>query len=769
VYYSNVIDEHITTRERAGLFDICHMGELFIEGKDAFSFTQAVITNDLYLLEDGKAFYTMMCRDDGGVIDDLFVYRIDANKYMLVVNAANIRKDFDWIAHHKGSFDVSVSFKISNNVCEIKNNTTYYEYGIYKYTLSSSATYKIWNNVIYGVVDTDNNSGSGMYLAAVSPVAENTYVYNNTVVGSYYGIAKSGGTCISKNNIAYNNTIDYSGTFDSSSTNNLSKDATAPPYNTYYTNTSVIFADETNQDFHLDSADTAARNQGAILYDSGDDANLNFTTDIDNNARLDSAGTWDIGADEGITKVYRSVGPSATAAIATGATYGNVEVKPVYVSGSTTNIADYVATFWSDLPINVGVGDALQYDDDDDGDIDASDSIVFITKRIDASHFSVRTASGTAPASTLAPDSNWSIFRSYTSLFNAEAGDENDSIDDDLEAFESWSGGKDLQTSQEQWNIAAYAGQGGVADTVAVAIDGWTTTADSYIKVYTPTRSDEVGVSQRHSGVWDATKYNLSTGTGVASVDLRENYTVFDGLQITNSGTASTDNDILVAGYISFTNVKNSIIKGGYNGIYHSVSNIIYGGNKFYGNIIYETYYSGIRIYLSGATPLSSYVYNNTVYNCNASNTAWRGGIETLNADVVKNNISMENGNLDFVNANGQSYKALLVKLFLISLLFPPQAEARICIFRRPRLPRILAPTFPTTHTYHSIPTLIPLACEKISNQEYPMAGMILATQDPKEQTGISVRMSLLRKFTEASRRMRTGLWKRSPPVQATQ
>ena len=97
VYYSNVIDEHITTRTKAGLFDICHMGEFFIEGNDAFSFIQKIITKDLNKLADGKAFYTTMCLENGGVIDDLFVYRFSQNKFMLVVNAANIEKDFKWI------------------------------------------------------------------------------------------------------------------------------------------------------------------------------------------------------------------------------------------------------------------------------------------------------------------------------------------------------------------------------------------------------------------------------------------------------------------------------------------------------------------------------------------------------------------------------------------------------------------------------------------------------------------------------------------------
>ncbi|MBW2989112.1 glycine cleavage system aminomethyltransferase GcvT [Candidatus Woesearchaeota archaeon] len=109
VYYTNLIEEHISTRKDAGIFDICHMGELFVEGKDAFDLVQSMITNDLEKLQDNSAFYSCMCLADGGVIDDLFVYRFDKQKFMLVVNASNIEKDFDWLLANKGNFDAAVS------------------------------------------------------------------------------------------------------------------------------------------------------------------------------------------------------------------------------------------------------------------------------------------------------------------------------------------------------------------------------------------------------------------------------------------------------------------------------------------------------------------------------------------------------------------------------------------------------------------------------------------------------------------------------------
>jgi len=119
VYYSNVIEEHINVREKAGIFDICHMGEFIIEGNDAFKLVQKIITNDLNKLEDGKAFYSSMCLENGGVIDDLIVYRFGQNKFMVVVNAANIEKDFKWFLKHKDFFDNATVIGRTNETCKI--------------------------------------------------------------------------------------------------------------------------------------------------------------------------------------------------------------------------------------------------------------------------------------------------------------------------------------------------------------------------------------------------------------------------------------------------------------------------------------------------------------------------------------------------------------------------------------------------------------------------------------------------------------------------
>ena len=97
VQYAGIKQEHKAVRERAGLFDVSHMGEFFVEGTGSLSLIQKITINDASKISPGKAQYTAMCYEDGGIVDDLIVYMLSENSYMLVVNAANIQKDWDWI------------------------------------------------------------------------------------------------------------------------------------------------------------------------------------------------------------------------------------------------------------------------------------------------------------------------------------------------------------------------------------------------------------------------------------------------------------------------------------------------------------------------------------------------------------------------------------------------------------------------------------------------------------------------------------------------
>ena len=100
VSYQGINIEHQTVREKVGVFDVSHMGEFFVTGPNALSLIQRVCSNDASKLEDGQAQYSCFPNQDGGVVDDLIVYRIAAEKWLLVVNASNIDKDWAWINSH---------------------------------------------------------------------------------------------------------------------------------------------------------------------------------------------------------------------------------------------------------------------------------------------------------------------------------------------------------------------------------------------------------------------------------------------------------------------------------------------------------------------------------------------------------------------------------------------------------------------------------------------------------------------------------------------
>lgn len=109
IQYSNIIKEHLAVREHVGMFDVSHMGEIFVSGPDAEKFVNHIFTNNITGYPAGKILYGMMCYPDGGVVDDLLVYReFEADHFLLVVNAANIAKDYDWIVSHAEGYDVKI-------------------------------------------------------------------------------------------------------------------------------------------------------------------------------------------------------------------------------------------------------------------------------------------------------------------------------------------------------------------------------------------------------------------------------------------------------------------------------------------------------------------------------------------------------------------------------------------------------------------------------------------------------------------------------------
>ena len=100
VQYSGVTEEHFAVREKAGLFDVSHMGQFFVEGPGSKELLQFVTTNNVEALENGKAQYSCLPNENGGIVDDLIVYKIEDDKYFVVVNASNIEKDWNHISKY---------------------------------------------------------------------------------------------------------------------------------------------------------------------------------------------------------------------------------------------------------------------------------------------------------------------------------------------------------------------------------------------------------------------------------------------------------------------------------------------------------------------------------------------------------------------------------------------------------------------------------------------------------------------------------------------
>jgi glycine dehydrogenase subunit 1 len=109
VYYTSIIREHEHTRNAVSIFDISHMGEILVTGNEAGNFLQYIMTNDLKRLKPHTCFYSVMCYEHGGTVDDCFVYMFTPEHYWIVANAANIQKDLAWLNKHAKQFDVTIS------------------------------------------------------------------------------------------------------------------------------------------------------------------------------------------------------------------------------------------------------------------------------------------------------------------------------------------------------------------------------------------------------------------------------------------------------------------------------------------------------------------------------------------------------------------------------------------------------------------------------------------------------------------------------------
>ena len=108
IQYAGITLEHMAVREKVGVFDVSHMGEVTVKGKDAERYVQHIFTNDIAGAPTGKIYYGMMCYGNGGTVDDLLVYKMGENDFFLVINAANIDKDWAWMQENAKGFDIDL-------------------------------------------------------------------------------------------------------------------------------------------------------------------------------------------------------------------------------------------------------------------------------------------------------------------------------------------------------------------------------------------------------------------------------------------------------------------------------------------------------------------------------------------------------------------------------------------------------------------------------------------------------------------------------------
>ncbi len=109
VLYKNLIQEHHAVRNSVGVFDVSHMGEVYVTGPQAYALVEYITTNDVSSLSDGRVQYSCMPNDDGGIVDDLLVYRFNEEKYLLVINASNIDKDVAWMTKQNEKFGATIT------------------------------------------------------------------------------------------------------------------------------------------------------------------------------------------------------------------------------------------------------------------------------------------------------------------------------------------------------------------------------------------------------------------------------------------------------------------------------------------------------------------------------------------------------------------------------------------------------------------------------------------------------------------------------------
>jgi len=522
--------------------------------------------------------------------------------------------------------------QISNNI--IRGNhqagTNVQAISFYVPSGTSYGEVTIWNNLIY-------NWGLG---TAIQPQYIASWdIFNNTLINNKNGIYTVL-SAIVKNNLIASTTNPFTGTFAASTTNNATDNSDTPTGGTNtFTNQTFSFVSTASgtEDFHLQDGDTGAKNKG---FDITASTSL-FTTDIDSGTRNADGLGWDIGADEVATKIYRSVGNVSTA-ISNSAT--------VTISGSS-------ATFSAAQPDNVGVGDVVQYGNS------GAYQLAFITSRVSSTQYGVQAWNGTAPSATTTAPMN--IYRAHLELKDWEdqaIAQVNSGISDTVDDLVLV--GQNLVASNTIMMVPCYAAS--AVDDANIWINAWTTGEGNYINVYTPYKSEEVGISQRHKGV-AGTGYYLQT---TDEMRLYPDHVRVDGIEfynINNSDIAIQDrNDDFSSSDIR---ISNCLIHGFSNSIYIQLvgtyriwNNIIYNDTGYainggvassnyyiYNNTIYGLGIVGRGINITSGNEL--YFYNNLVQNTSRDyNVSTIGSGNNISSDETSPNTSLQNQTVQFID-----------------------------------------------------------------------------------------------------------------------
>ncbi|MBN2776032.1 MAG: glycine cleavage system aminomethyltransferase GcvT [Bacteroidales bacterium] len=202
IEFTGINDEHFACREKIGLFDVSHMGEFWVKGPKAFEFIQKVTSNNVADLFDGKVQYSCFPNDQGGIVDDLLVYRFDENNYLLVVNAANIDKDWNWCVKHATEMGLEIGTELQNaseNICQLAVQGPYALKAMQKLTDANviDMEYYTCKQIAFAGIDevifstTGYTGAGGCEIYAYNKDAEKLY---NAVMeaGKEFGIANVG-------------------------------------------------------------------------------------------------------------------------------------------------------------------------------------------------------------------------------------------------------------------------------------------------------------------------------------------------------------------------------------------------------------------------------------------------------------------------------------------------------------------------------------------------------------------------------------------------